>query len=259
MVATAPSTLARPPAQGRSASRIASDRQGATWASPETAVSEQLTRRHDRTAASCIGRARPHRGNSHPGRRRFSGHTRDGRYCRARYYHPGLQRFISEDPIGFAGGDPNLYAYVGNNPLSFRDPTGDIAIAAPVVIGGAAIIALWLSSPQGQQAIRDTIEGAQQFAETTIDALQSLMGRRQRESGLEHLSDAEIKRRARDKSLPVEERRRYAREEKFRDLRNKGKDRGGPTRSGFMALDPALPFAWDAIELDGLMPLSGRK
>jgi hypothetical protein len=30
------------------------------------------------------------------------------RYYRARYYHPGLQRFVSEDPIGFAGGDPNL-------------------------------------------------------------------------------------------------------------------------------------------------------
>jgi RHS repeat-associated protein len=80
-------------------------------------------------------------------------------YYRARYYHPGLQRFISEDPIGFAGGDPNLYEYVGNNPLSFRDPTGDIAIAAPVVIGGAAIVALWLASPQGQQATRDAIEG----------------------------------------------------------------------------------------------------
>src|SRR5215470_15959851 len=31
---------------------------------------------------------------------------------RARYYHPGLQRFIGEDPIGFFGGDLNLYAYV---------------------------------------------------------------------------------------------------------------------------------------------------
>jgi hypothetical protein len=98
----------------------------------------------------------------------------------------------------------------------------------------------------------------QRFVETTLELLQSLMGRKQRESGLENLSDEEIKRRARDKSLPIEERRRYAREEKYRDLRNKGKDRGGPARSmGFMALEPASP--WDVIELDGPVPLSGRK
>jgi uncharacterized protein RhaS with RHS repeats len=45
-------------------------------------------------------------------------------YCRARYYHPALQRFIGEDPIGFAGGCTNLYAYVANNPPSFVDPLG---------------------------------------------------------------------------------------------------------------------------------------
>src|SRR5262249_24395745 len=46
------------------------------------------------------------------------------KYYRARYYHPGLQRFISEDPLRFVGGDPNFYAYVRNNPLAFVDPTG---------------------------------------------------------------------------------------------------------------------------------------
>ncbi|MDR3390939.1 MAG: RHS repeat-associated core domain-containing protein [Sulfuriferula sp.] len=45
-------------------------------------------------------------------------------YYRARYYHPVLQRFISEDPIGLAGGDVDFYTYVGGNPLTRIDPLG---------------------------------------------------------------------------------------------------------------------------------------
>jgi len=45
-------------------------------------------------------------------------------YYRARYYHQGLQRFVSEDPLGFAGGDVNLYAHAYNNPINFIDPSG---------------------------------------------------------------------------------------------------------------------------------------
>ncbi len=43
---------------------------------------------------------------------------------RARYYSPTLGRFISEDPIRFAGGQPNLYAYVFDDPTNFIDPLG---------------------------------------------------------------------------------------------------------------------------------------
>jgi len=45
-------------------------------------------------------------------------------YMRARYYDAETGRFISEDPIGFEGGDVNLYSYVGNNPISYVDPLG---------------------------------------------------------------------------------------------------------------------------------------
>ena len=44
-------------------------------------------------------------------------------YNRARYYDPGLGRFISADPKGYDAG-LNLYTYTQNNPLSFRDPEG---------------------------------------------------------------------------------------------------------------------------------------
>ncbi len=45
-------------------------------------------------------------------------------YYRARYYSPTTGFFISEDPIGFGGGDTNLNRYVGNNPLTYSDPFG---------------------------------------------------------------------------------------------------------------------------------------
>jgi uncharacterized protein RhaS with RHS repeats len=39
-------------------------------------------------------------------------------------YDPTVGRWLSEDPIGFEGEDPNLYRYVGNSPTNFTDPSG---------------------------------------------------------------------------------------------------------------------------------------
>ncbi|MDP2810074.1 MAG: RHS repeat-associated core domain-containing protein [Rhodocyclaceae bacterium] len=47
-------------------------------------------------------------------------------FYRARYYHPGLGRFASRDPIGMQGGI-NPYAYAGGNPVGFNDPSGLLA------------------------------------------------------------------------------------------------------------------------------------
>jgi len=47
-------------------------------------------------------------------------------YFRARYYSPDVNRFVQEDPVGYAGGT-NIYAYAGGNPLEARDPNGLMA------------------------------------------------------------------------------------------------------------------------------------
>lgn len=57
-------------------------------------------------------------------------------FYRARWYDTQQGRFISEDPLGFGAGDTNFYAYVGNSPTNYNDPTGMIipALAAAVAV-----------------------------------------------------------------------------------------------------------------------------
>ena len=58
-------------------------------------------------------------------------------YYRARWYDPAVGRFISQDPIGFQAGDPNVYRYVGNAPGDAKDPKGlDAAISQNDVHSG---------------------------------------------------------------------------------------------------------------------------
>ena len=98
-------------------------------------------------------------------------------YYRARYYDPRAGRFLTRDPIGFAGGDVNLYRYVHNNPVKWADPLGlqtreeiirwspmVLPIIAPIVkgaiiVGGQAVIiagiVLWPSDIATDESIRN--------------------------------------------------------------------------------------------------------
>ena len=51
---------------------------------------------------------------------------------RNRAYHPGLGRFMSEDPKGFAAGDYNLFRYGKNDPDDLTDPMG-LAYVSPTL------------------------------------------------------------------------------------------------------------------------------
>jgi RHS repeat-associated protein len=57
----------------------------------------------------------------------FTGRENDGNglyFYRARYYSPGFGRFVSEDPIGFRGGNADLYSYAQDNPVNLWDAFG---------------------------------------------------------------------------------------------------------------------------------------
>ncbi|NJL55359.1 RHS repeat protein, partial [bacterium] len=55
-------------------------------------------------------------------------------YYRARYYAPEIGRFISEDPIGLAGNDANLYRYTTNQPIGRVDPQGTTSIELQLLL-----------------------------------------------------------------------------------------------------------------------------
>jgi RHS repeat-associated protein len=62
----------------------------------------------------------------------YTGRENDGTglyYYRARYYDPGLKRFVSEDPIGTQV-VAHLYQYADGAPAMANDPSGMLSTAA---------------------------------------------------------------------------------------------------------------------------------
>lgn len=60
-------------------------------------------------------------------------------YLKSRYYDPTIRRFISIDSPQYIDQEDlselNLYAYCGNNPVMFADPSGHFAITTLILIG----------------------------------------------------------------------------------------------------------------------------
>ena len=110
----------------------------------------------------------------------FTGRQLDeeaGLYCyRARYYSPGLGRFISPDPIGNWADGMNLgngFAYVGNSPINRLDPMGlgwwGKAKAAVGAVVGAVAEAAKAVAEAVAEAVESSAEPPVSTNETEMD------------------------------------------------------------------------------------------
>jgi len=110
-------------------------------------------------------------------RYQFTGRESDDfsglQFSRNRWYSSEVGRFISEDPVGFGGGDANLYGYVWNQPLLFRDSLGlrndpiTTAVSSPDVQEGFSFAAQTLSDPATRTAVASAAVGGAAVAKTT--------------------------------------------------------------------------------------------
>jgi RHS repeat-associated protein len=128
-------------------------------------------------------------GAPEPGGIGFTGRKRDEtglHYHRHRYYQPELGRFISEDPLGFNAGDPNLYAYTFGDPVNHVDPDGQQAVGVGLGVCGRLGVAFGVAmdawddmmeimdpdrGPQfGSEAARIALDRINRRLQLTMDA-----------------------------------------------------------------------------------------
>jgi len=75
-----------------------------------------------------------------------------------RYYDPQTGRYITQDPIGLAGGD-NQYRYGEADPANVSDPTGEIAPAIILIGTAARAYGACLARCAAQEVVLDALMG----------------------------------------------------------------------------------------------------
>jgi RHS repeat-associated protein len=97
-----------------------------------------------------------------PTDKKFTGQRLDGTglyYYGARYYDPGIGRFISADTIVQSFANPqtlNRYSYTINNPLKYIDPSGHLVICQDAQLF-SAFIALGIANSQAHDMVRSLV------------------------------------------------------------------------------------------------------
>ena len=91
-------------------------------------------------------------------------HDRDTGLVRFGYrdYDPDIGRWTAKDPIGFVGGNTDLFGYVQNDPLNLTDPSGQFLATAAVgaFAGGASGVITGLKTGNTIGAVLGGISGA---------------------------------------------------------------------------------------------------
>ena len=133
-----------------------------------------------------------------------------------RDYDGEVGRWLTKDPIRFDGGDPNLYGYVLVDPVNYVDPSGEIPLA---------LLLLPALSPSAVTALGAVGAAGLGYCLGQMFPMAQKGKQNMKDSGLDHLSDAEIQELV--KSSKGKNKTRYQQAQKERETRNKNKNRKG--------------------------------
>ncbi len=144
-----------------------------------------------------------------------------------RDYDPETGRWTAKDPIGFEGGDVNLYGYVFNDPVNWIDPEGMSRRSFGETATNDSI-------PKGGGGICDTggfvRAGIGAAASVGAETGSAMMGQKGKQNightDYKDLSEEELKKLYKDPNISPQEKIKIRQQQKYNRERNKQK-RGG--------------------------------